>query len=142
MIGMYASTSRQRLTILNDKGQPRTEGKFIQVSRLANPLVNELIIDTPSKDRWNATDPEDEARFQEFYKNPSLAQAFQLIKISPCPERLRSRSLDGVLYNGAGHGTCDPQQATPGGGVMPWARAAYHGKMQAADPGRGTHSAR
>jgi hypothetical protein len=80
MIGIYASTARQRIRALRPKGQPpRTQGDEVQVSRMANPLVNELIIDTPSKDRWNASEPKDEARFQEFYKNPSLAQAFQLI---------------------------------------------------------------
>ena len=89
VIGMYASTSRQRLTILSHKGEPaRTKGEFLQVSRMANPLVNELIIDTPSKDRWNATDPEDEAKFQRFYKNPSLALALSLIfgiDVPPAP---------------------------------------------------------
>ena len=79
IIGMYASTSRRAITILNDKGRPHTEGKFIQVSRMANPLVNELIINTPSKDLWNASEPEAEARFQEFYKTPSLALALELI---------------------------------------------------------------
>src|SRR5499427_1473402 len=47
IIGMYASTNRRAITILNDKGKPHTEGKFIQLSRMANPLVNELIINTP-----------------------------------------------------------------------------------------------
>ena len=80
VIGMYASTSRQKLTILNRKAEPaRTEGEFIQVSRMANPLVNELIIDTPSKDEWNRSEPEAEAQFQEFYKNPSIAQALFLV---------------------------------------------------------------
>jgi hypothetical protein len=79
IIGMYASTSRPRRPILNDRRQPRTEGEFTQVSRLANPLVNELIIDTPSKDHWNASEPEDEARFQGFYQNPSIATALSLI---------------------------------------------------------------
>src|SRR5438876_6347878 len=68
VIGMYASTSRMDAT-----------GTLKQVSRMANPLVNELIIDTPSKDRWNASEPEDEAQFQDFYKNPSLALALHLI---------------------------------------------------------------
>lgn len=45
----------------------------MQVSRMANPLVNELIINTPFKDRWNAADPEGEANFQAFYKNPAVA---------------------------------------------------------------------
>src|SRR5262249_25620061 len=47
--------------------------------RMGNPLVNELIIDTPSKDRWNAAEPEAEAQFQSFYQNPSIAQALFLI---------------------------------------------------------------
>jgi hypothetical protein len=97
VIGMYASTSRQRITILNRKGEPRTEGQFIQVSRLANPLVNELIIDTPFKDRWNGSEPEDEAQFQEFYKNPSLAQAFFLIFGFPVPDTPRTDLMSILL---------------------------------------------
>ena len=97
IIGMYASTSRQRRTILNDKGQPRTEGEFMQVSRMGNPLVNELIIDTPSKDRWNATDPEDEAKFQGFYKNPSLALALSLIFGIDVPEAPRTDLMSILL---------------------------------------------
>ena len=38
-----------------------TRDRWVQVSRMGNPLVNELIIDTPFKDRWNASDPENEA---------------------------------------------------------------------------------
>ncbi|MCI0370786.1 MAG: DUF4331 domain-containing protein [candidate division NC10 bacterium] len=94
IIGMYASTSRQERTIQRGASEDvekddddddadnevlRGRGKFVQVSRLANPLVNELIIDTPFKDRWNASEPEDEKQFQEFYKNPSLALALSLI---------------------------------------------------------------
>ncbi len=54
-------------------------GAWVQVSRLANPLVNELIINTSSKDLWNSQEPEDETQFQEFYKNPSIALALELI---------------------------------------------------------------
>ncbi|HSE91450.1 MAG TPA: DUF4331 domain-containing protein [Candidatus Binatia bacterium] len=78
-IGMYASTSRQKIKMLGNNGKVRTEGPLVQVSRLANPLVNELIINTSSKDFWNAEEPEHEAQFQEFYKNPSVAQALALI---------------------------------------------------------------
>jgi hypothetical protein len=69
VIGMYASTSRQKLS----------GGPWVQVSRMGNPLVNELIINTPSKDSWNASEPEDEAQFQSFYKNPVIATAFSLV---------------------------------------------------------------
>ena len=68
-----------KIKILGNNGRVRTEGPLVQVSRLANPLVNELIINTSSKDFWNAEEPEDEAQFQEFYKNPSVAQALALI---------------------------------------------------------------
>lgn len=79
LIGMYASTSRQKVKVLKKNGETKVAGKFVQVSRLANPLVNELIIDTPTKDQWNASEPEDEAQFQEFFKAPSLATALNLI---------------------------------------------------------------
>jgi len=86
VIGMYASTSRMDAT-----------GTFKQVSRMANPLVNELIIDTPSKDRWNASEPEDEAQFQDFYKNPSLALALSLIFDIPVPATPRTDLMSALL---------------------------------------------
>ena len=80
VIGMYGSTARQKQSKIDTKdGVPNNKGPFVQVSRMANPLVNELIINTPSKDAWNAADPEQEAQFQEFYKNPVLATAFTLV---------------------------------------------------------------
>jgi hypothetical protein len=72
-IGAYASTSRPLITV---RGEGR--GLFRQVQRLANPLVNELIIGTIDKDRWNATEPEDEARFLDYYLKPRPALALQL----------------------------------------------------------------
>ncbi|MGH8650916.1 MAG: DUF4331 domain-containing protein [Gammaproteobacteria bacterium] len=61
VIGMYASTSRGR-----------------QVARMGNPLVNELIIGTGTKDRWNAEDPKREKQFLDFYLNPRLVAVINL----------------------------------------------------------------
>jgi Domain of unknown function (DUF4331) len=72
-VGMYASTSRQRIRALLDDNRSFDVGEFIQVARLANPLVNELIIGTGSKDRWNASDPRDEEQFRQFYESSRLA---------------------------------------------------------------------
>ena len=88
VIGMYASTARQKEKEFKKNGGVKTEGPWVQVSRLANPLVNELIINTPSKDGWNREEPEAEAQFQEFYKNPSFALALSLIfnlPVTPTP---------------------------------------------------------
>ena len=55
---------------------------------MGNPLVNELIIGTGSKDLWNATDPVDEAQFLGFYQVPRLAVLLNLafgLTIPPTP---------------------------------------------------------
>jgi hypothetical protein len=75
-LGAYASTSRQKVSV---KGQDGGKGKWVQVQRLANPLVNEVIIGLQDKDRWNATDPKDESRFLPYYLKPRLALAMQLV---------------------------------------------------------------
>jgi hypothetical protein len=49
------------------------------VQRLANPLVNETIIGTVDKDRWNRRDPSQEKRFVDYYLKPRLALALQLV---------------------------------------------------------------
>jgi hypothetical protein len=79
VIGMYASTARQKVRVLGNDGNASTQGPQIQVSRMGNPLVNELIIDTPFKDRWNASDPEDEANFQNLYRDPVIARLLALV---------------------------------------------------------------
>jgi len=80
LIGLYSSTSRQKVRVLDKPGKPaHTSGPFVQVSRMANPLVNELIINTPFKDQWNGTEPEDEAQFQGFYKDPVIGTALELV---------------------------------------------------------------
>jgi hypothetical protein len=61
VIGLYASTSRQQTKTFDPAtGTSSGSGPFLQVARMANPLVNELIIATGKKDLWNARDPEEE----------------------------------------------------------------------------------
>jgi hypothetical protein len=101
VIGMYASTSRQKLEIRKKDGTSTTSGPYVQVARMANPLVNELIIGTGYKDRWNATDPSAEAQFLAFYQNPSLAAVLNLAFGIPIPVTPRN-DLVAVLLKYAG----------------------------------------
>ena len=80
VIGAYASTERQKVRVLRSpQNKPEVDsGPGVQVSRMGNPLVNELIIGTNRKDEWNATDPSDEARFLDFYLNSRLATAINI----------------------------------------------------------------
>jgi hypothetical protein len=73
-IGVYASASRQKITILEDDGTRKANGPWQQVSRLANPLINEVIIPLGQKDRWNATDPKNDVQFVSRYTEPELAK--------------------------------------------------------------------
>ena len=108
VIGAYASTSRQRVT--KRKGAPRTfqngddqdallrgSGQFVQVSRLANPLVNELIIGTPVKDIWNGSDPADEATFLGFYTTSRLATAINIVFGTTFPTTDRNDIVKALL---------------------------------------------
>jgi Domain of unknown function (DUF4331) len=72
-LGMYASTSRPRNRHLRDDGTSFGAGQFVQVARLANPLVNEVIIGTGFKDFWNSQEPENESQFLDFYETSRLA---------------------------------------------------------------------
>jgi hypothetical protein len=79
-IGVYAATSRRRPSLTPLRVTP-----FAQVSRMGNPLVNELIIPIGLKDKWNQTAPEDEAQFLRFYRELAVAQALQLVSGVPVP---------------------------------------------------------
>jgi hypothetical protein len=88
-IGAYASTSRQGVTIRRTGPAAKNVTAFKQVSRMGNPLVNELIIPIGLKDLWNQTSPEDEAQFLPFYRDLAVAGALQLVSGVPVPPNPR-----------------------------------------------------
>lgn len=98
-IGLWARTLRQASTfragepLLNIRKPPKRliagAGPFVQVSRMANPLVNELIIRFGRKDLWNATLPENESLFLDAYRNLDVAGALQLVSGVPVPPNPR-----------------------------------------------------
>jgi hypothetical protein len=47
-------------------------GAWTQVSRLSAPLVNELVIGLPDKDRFNSSQPEDDPQFLDYVTHPTL----------------------------------------------------------------------
>jgi hypothetical protein len=73
-IGVYASASRRKVTILGKRGEVKDGGPWVQVSRLANPLINEVVIPLARKDLWNGSEPENDARFAVFYTEPEVTR--------------------------------------------------------------------
>jgi hypothetical protein len=79
-IGVYSSASRQRVRVLSTVGgAPRNSGRWVQVSRLGIPLVNEVLIPLGLKDHWNATDPEDDAEFFPNILDPEPAKLIPVL---------------------------------------------------------------
>jgi hypothetical protein len=54
-------------------------GAWTQVSRLGMPLVNELIIGLPDKDRFNGSAPKNDTQFADYVTNPSLPVLLQAL---------------------------------------------------------------
>jgi len=79
VIGIYASALRQKERVLTSQGEEKYQGEFVQVSRLANPLVNEVIIPVGKKDYWNAQKPSRDSEFLKYYQNPELAKLVNLL---------------------------------------------------------------
>jgi hypothetical protein len=74
VLGIYANATRPRVRTLLDNGRVNHVGRQIQVSRLANPLVNEVVIPLDRKDRWNSEDPDGEEAFVEEYSEPEVTR--------------------------------------------------------------------
>jgi hypothetical protein len=73
-IGVWTTASRQRVSLWDaDNGETVNSGPFRQVSRLGNPLVNEVLIPLGKKDQWNSLPPADDKRFASYVTQPGLA---------------------------------------------------------------------
>jgi Domain of unknown function (DUF4331) len=73
VIGVWATTERPQVTVVRRSGKLLQASRWVQVSRLGNPLVNEVIIPTELKDRWNALGPDQDERFARYFREPILA---------------------------------------------------------------------
>jgi len=72
VIGVWATASRQKATLREAGSSTVTTGPWTQVSRLGNPLINEVVIPLGTKDLWNRTNPAEDARFLPYYADPEL----------------------------------------------------------------------
>lgn len=79
VIGVWATASRQRGKVRDDDGDATSAGGWTQVSRLGNPLINEVIIPIGKKDRWNAREPHNDSDFLVYYKDPELQRLLPVL---------------------------------------------------------------
>jgi len=85
VIGAWTTASLRQARVLNPAptaegiGVSRQGGAWTQVSRLGMPLVNEVVIGLKDKDRFNASEPRDDAQFATYVTNPTLPELLEIL---------------------------------------------------------------
>lgn len=64
ILGAWSTVSIPATQVFNADGTISTSASYTQVSRLGNPLVNEVLVGVGRKDAWNASAPANESAFK------------------------------------------------------------------------------
>jgi hypothetical protein len=108
VIGVWTTASRQKVRVTNGaRGHYAPTGPWSQVSRLGNPLVNELLIAIEDKDYWNSLDPSDQdgKAFFKYVANPLLGDLLPVLYPGVFPKL--------AAYNAKHTGTTPATAARP-----------------------------
>ncbi|MGA9659448.1 MAG: DUF4331 domain-containing protein [Asticcacaulis sp.] len=83
VIGAWTTASLPQARLVNPSPTYTTPtvsgGAYTQVSRLGMPLVNELVIGLPDKDKFNASEPSGDAAFGAYVTNPTFPAVLNLL---------------------------------------------------------------
>lgn len=82
-IGAWTTASLPQARVLNPNAKvSKTEvngGALTQISRLGNPLVNELVIGLKDKDTFSSSQPKDDGQFADYVTHPSLPELLNIL---------------------------------------------------------------
>ena len=83
VIGSWTTASLPQARILNPNAtfeKPEVNGgAMTQVSRLGNPLVNELVIGIGDKDKFSTSHPSGDGQFADYVTNPVLPELLNIL---------------------------------------------------------------
>jgi hypothetical protein len=98
VIGGWTSASLRQARLLNPLptfGRPDVDGgPWVQVSRLGMPLVNELVIGLPDKDRFSASEPKFDGQFGTYVTNPTLPALLDALFRGPVNQTLGTNFMN------------------------------------------------
>ena len=99
-IGVWATTSRPRITLRRPPLPAVNSGIFRQIQRMGNPLINELLVGTGFKDRFSMDEPKNDSQFASFFLDPALARILNAVTggALPIPSPPRTDLLPLVTY--------------------------------------------
>jgi len=122
VIGIWTAAYRRKAQV-RDNERGTQSGPWVQVSRLGNPLFNEVIVPMGDKDRWNAVGPDDDDQFAKYVLKPELAGLLPVLdpKVFPNLAAYNKPRLDlqAILLTGIPNG------------VVPGFPGNFTGKTQA-----------
>ena len=109
VIGTWGTTSRRRVSVLGEATEP---GGWAQIQRMGNPLINEGVIGTGSKDRFSMDAPVNDAQFTNFFLDPLVPHILASIGV-PTPPAPRTDLLPLVIYTAPICPGCGKNDAGP-----------------------------
>ncbi|MFZ5478951.1 MAG: DUF4331 domain-containing protein [Myxococcota bacterium] len=85
VVASWASTSRRAVTVRRSTGVESAErGGWVQIARLGNPLVNEVVLPVSQKDVFNASHPRDDVQFLSYVQDSLLAAYINALLGASC----------------------------------------------------------
>ncbi len=120
VIGTWTTASLRQGNLLNGKPMSGLQttaiagGAWTEVSRLGMPLVNEVVIGLPDKDKWNSSKPVDDGQFAAYVTNPTLPALLEIALAKPgiAPTNLPRTDLVTTFLTGI-KGVNQPAKVTP-----------------------------
>jgi len=110
VLGIWGGASRRKVYV-QDKHKKLKSGPWTQVSRLGNPLFNEVIVPVGDKDEWNAVDPIEDKGFAKYVKHPELAKLLPVLYPGEFPNLAAytkpRADLEAILLTGIPSGIVD-----------------------------------
>ena len=80
VLGIWGAASRRKTRVIDQANDERAEvGPWVQVSRLGNPLFNEVVVPLGEKDKWNASHPAEDKEFAKYVEHPELAKLLPVL---------------------------------------------------------------
>jgi Domain of unknown function (DUF4331) len=78
-IGIHTAAFRRKARVRDQDGDNTESGPWVQVSRLGNPLFNEVIVPMGDKDFWNSTKPTQDNLFAKYVLHPELGRLLPVL---------------------------------------------------------------
>jgi hypothetical protein len=90
IIGVWTTAERPSIRTETAGGKQRFKGGYVQVSRLGNPLVNEVVVPVGAKDLWNGSKPQDDTQFLAGVTDPELPKLIEAVYKIKAPKTPRN----------------------------------------------------